>query len=228
MKVLDRFQICRNKDRKESNLDFSIKQEHLDLFISLVNMDDVTRIMFNEIDSAEAYFKMCKDFSGIIKSIIGIKGIEAELFYALKLGYSYKEFPHELIYIVNKALNQYKYPNFALSKIHEKTLTKFYNRYDDLISIEVLLSRLCKYEVKLLSPYRQVVHGADGLSEMYIASTGDIIVLPTDIAKSISISDIKQIQFSEELGFCIDNIPLRTLNGKLGVVQSDFIMTEVV
>lgn len=202
-----------------------IKQDKLVDFKTLVAMSKMTESAFDVLEDANAFYKMFPD----IKKLIGAN-ICVEVFYACKLGYYYEGIPTKLLFILNKTVkvNGREHINKALNPA--VTLLRSYvdNAYQysgEKITVKDVLENIIGEPVALLTTSELKVKSSD-CWEVYIKDAERVALLPEDIASMLSYSDCEKLSFDIGKGIMLEDIPVRTLNNRLGITRDDFDLRE--
>lgn len=193
--------------------------EQLELFTEFVSVHPYISDIFSKTESSEYFFKRFPEFKEL-----GIAS--SELFYSFKLGYNIEGIPSRLVFVINKAIEEYgmSHPNSTLWTCY-KLITKYAKYYfkteDGDLNLQDVLYGLFKTKFDLITPRRNVSG-----SEVYVHNKDTIALLPEDILTAI---DGKKVYYDKE-GLYVgeEKTLLRIMNSRLGITLDDFDLRESV
>jgi hypothetical protein len=204
-----------------------ISNEDLILFKNTLAISALMTNVYNNTDDANSFFTVYPS----VKQIIGTKKC-VECFYACKLGYYIEGVPSKLVYIVNKIFKENdkrfvnKSLNTALPLLKPYVNCQFKGTNDDY-TVKDIIENACGHSVKLLTPAELKVQvGTDW--EVFIPNVERVALLSDELGSQFSYQDCERLEFKKDLGIVLGNIPIRTLNNKLGVVKDDFDLRECI
>lgn len=196
-------------------------------FKELIAIDDRIVNTFEHIDDSNAFYKIYPD----VKKVLGAK-ICVEVFYACKLGFYYDGVSSKLVYILSKAIKDYgkDYPNLTINTAIKllKTYAGAQYKYNgDIIGVKDILDNLFGRNIQLLTSAKKKVKAGD-CWEVYIPGIERVALMPEDIASMISYGDCDKLSFDINTGIMLGDIPVRTLNGRVGIVRDDFDLRQCI
>lgn len=200
----------------------------LNKFMEIAKISKAYSYYLKITESSQQYWSACKD----IKQLFPSECLE-DIFFTFKSGKHYDGVPSKLVYLLNKAKNNYKYPNLSLISISSKDLLEFC--YEDSLKDCTILDVLCNVwqsDIKVLSSYRKRAQFGNAV-EIYVNKTSEgkiinrIAVLPQDIADLLSDKDISSITFDNKKGLMFSGGLVRQLSGHVGITMSDFDLVGV-
>lgn len=203
----------------------SITQKELDEFIDMLNINEVYKQGIETTERPSEFYNAFALFDNAVP-----KGEKEELFYAAKLGFFYPEVPSKLVYILRKAVDAADSPNLAIEYLNTPAITEYICRgpLNCGITVYQLLCNLFGKSFKLLTSARRRAKFNDWW-EYYIPDKDRVCLIPDDIAQGLSSrEDLTSICYSEKMGVCVYEQPLRTMKGHLGITKNDFDLREVV
>lgn len=149
-----------------------------------------------------------------------------EIFYALKNGYANTAVPAKVIFMLTKAYRSvHNIPNLIFKAISEEDFNvMFQEKYlNDVCAYDVIKSFLCEDYIPITDASPIQMH--KDYAEVYIEDTDMVAAIPTDIAKGMSVADVKKLKVTP-IGICLEDIPLRTLGGRYGAANSIYDLRE--
>lgn len=182
---------------------------------------------FGAIDDSNAFFKMYPD----VKKVIGAR-ICAEVFYACKLGYYYDGIPSKLVYILNKAVKNHgkDFPNLTINSAISllRTYASAQYKYEGkTLEVKDVLDNVFGTSVQLLTTAKMKIKVGDNW-EVFIPDVERVAIMPDDIASMISYGDCDKLSFDINKGIMLGDVPVRTMNGRVGITRNDFDLRECI
>lgn len=219
----DRVMISKKKTVSVPDFDNDKLIEFKELLAISPNMKNV----FSAVDDSNAFFKMFPD----VKKVIGAK-ICAEVFYACKLGYYYDGIPSKLVYILNKAVKNCgrDFANLTVNSAVNllRTYASAQYRYDgSTICVKDVLDNVFGKSVDLLTTAKMKIKTGD-VWEVFIPDVERVALMPDDIASMISYGDCDKLSFDINKGIMLGDVPVRTMNGRVGITRNDFDLRECI
>ena len=202
-----------------------VSQEKLIEFKSLVSISKMAESAFDTLEDANAFYKMFP----YIKKIIGTN-ICVEVFYACKLGHFYSGIPAKLTFILEKAvrtgdkqhINAMLNPAVNLLRTYADASWKFDGQQ---VTMKDVLENIVGAPVTLLTSSTLKVQSKD-CWEVYIKDAERVALFPNDIATMISYGDCEKLHFDIGKGILLGDIPVRTLNNRIGITKDEFDLRE--
>lgn len=222
MNLLEFNDECCKKD-KEAFESVAVEQEDVDEYHSVLCTGETIYNVWNTVNSARAFYKMYPD----VREYFGSKAIE--LFYTSKLNYKIEGIPAYIVYILQTAIGLHKgtpHPNKILNSCFHLLTNEVKFTYNGL-TIDRILAGLISKDVTLLTT--AVNKAKDGeVYEVYIKSEQQVAILPKAIGDVLTPDDCDNLKFARFRGILINDVPIRTLAGKLGVTKDDFDLTDCI
>ena len=202
-----------------------IPQEKLIEFKSLIAISKTVESAFETIEDANAFYKMFP----YIKKLIG-SNICVEVFYACKLGYFYSGIPAKLLFILNKAIRSgdRMHINATLNKAVNLLRTYCDSQWktdENVITMKDVIENIVGEPVNLITSSTLKVQAKD-CWEVYIKDAERVALVPNDIATMLSYGDCEKLQFDIGKGIVLGDVPIRTLNNRIGITKDDFDLRE--
>lgn len=196
-----------------------ITSEDVNEFNRLISINNSSKVAFDTIDDANAYFSIFPD----IKKIIGSKKC-VEVFYALKCGFVYDGVPGKLTYMLIELfkLMDKESVNRSLNSA-VKLLDKYagYTYGDSKFTVKDIIENILGKSVSLLTDYCRKVKVGD-YWEVWIPGENAVALIPDDIANMLSSDNLEELYYDSDKGLMLKEIPLRTLNNRVGCTLDDF------
>lgn len=210
---------CRKVDGKKTYPVKVYTEEQMEAFRQLLSASPVISDAFYKTDSAKNFFKHFPDFKEMHID-------NTELFYVFKLGYKTEGIPAELIYILNKAADQYGCgnPNSTLWSCY-KLISGFaeysYEFEGQVVNLQEIIYSVFKRKFDIITPRRNV----SGY-EVYVHNKDTIALLPENIINAI---DGRKVYYDKD-GLYVgeEKELLRLMCGRIGVTYDDFDLRESV
>ena len=200
-----------------------ITEEDIELFKSLLVINDNFKKAFEDTNSATIFFTQAP----FIKEIVGNK-IAVEVFYACKAGFYFEGVPAKLTYELSEVFKLYPdgLPNAAILSCKnslQSYLLKTFNGNTLLDIIENIYGK----------PFKLIINGVfkvrnGDFTELYVPNVDRVAIIPNDIAESISFEDCADISYEKDLGVCVKGMPIRRFGRRLGVTKDEFDLREVI
>lgn len=201
----------------------------LNRFIEIAKTSKAYSYYWKITESSQQFWNGCKD----IKELFPSECLE-DIFFTCKIGKHYEGVPSKLVYLLDKAKNNYKYPNLSVISIKASDLLEFCYEGSLLnCTIHDVLCNVWQSDIKLLSSYRKRALFGNAV-EIYVSKTvGDkqinrIAALPQDIADSLSDKDISSIMFDDKKGLVLGDSVVRQMSGHVGITMNDFDLVGVI
>ena len=195
-----------------------VTQEHVDLLRSIIPTSSFIQSLYDAVDDASAFYAQVPE----LKKILPHK-LAAETFYASKLGYIYEGVPSRLVYILSELfrLGDRKYVNRTL-EMAVQPLSGYAGITfgPDKITVKDVIENLIGTKVDLLTADTRKIQ-VDDAYEVWIDDIERVALLPKDIAKPLSKDDVKKIKYTSDKGLMLGDIPIRTMNNRVGCTLSD-------
>lgn len=203
----------------------SVSQEKLIEFKSLVSISKLAENAFEQLEDANAFYKMFP----YIKKIIGTN-ICVEVFYACKMGHFYEGIPAKLTFILEKAVrtgdkshvNAMLNPAVSLLRTYADASWKYDGK---TITMKELIENITGEPVTLITSSTLKVQARD-CWEVYIKDAERVALIPNDIATMFSYGDCEKLHFDIGKGIMLGDIPVRTLNNRIGITKDEFDLRE--
>lgn len=200
----------------------------LSTFAEILSISPAILSAAKEIEDSAVFYKMYPD----IREVIG-KTFASDVFYAYKVGYVYKGVPNKLCYILKLAKESdagLDAPNLGLSKA-SKLLRKYIGQVYSCNGVELtvkdIVDNVYGKSVRLLTDgTRKVRNGS--FWEVYVPGIDRVLLLPSDIADSITFDDCCSLQWDPNVGVVSNGTALRFFNHRVGITTDDFDLRESV
>ena len=193
--------------------------EQFKTFRKYLAINDAYRDLITKTDSSTEFFESCP----LLLSAVD-EDVAEDLFYAMKLGFMYNDVPSRLVYYLQKAMRMAESPNLAISMLSGSEMKKYLRpgAIASDITVKQILTNLFGCEFKLLTTATRKVRFNDWY-EVYVNNTDRVVLLPEDIAEAVdSREDLKNVNFKENVGVCVYDMPLRTFGNRLGITTDDY------
>lgn len=223
-RYIDRYSYMSGKKFIDGNAPYKLaSSSELEKFISIMQISQSYKFYLLSTESSTQFWSACKDISTMFDS-----KVKEDLFFSVKVGKRYGGVPSKLVYLLQKAKSEWKYPNLSLSAIPQKLLTEFC--YEDSLSGVNLHDVICNVwsaDVKILSPYRRRAQFGDCV-ELYVQSDIDlnkvdrVALIPLDINSCIADNEVAAITFDSKKGLMLNDTVVRQLCGYAGITKHDF------
>lgn len=212
-----------SEDAKEKKMRF-VTQEELNEFRQYLAIDPAYLEALNNTANSDEFFNACPLFQAIPKDL------REDLFYAVKLGFTYKNVPSRLVYLLRIALREAKSPNLAIEMLNNAQFHKYLkaSALPEGVTVKQIMSNLLGHDFKTFTNARKRVE-YKGFYEYYVADADRVLILPEDIAKQVSSrEDINGLNYKPDVGVCLYDKPLRFFNGRLGITTDEFDLRECI
>ncbi len=198
-----------------------VTQNDIDEFVQLMHS---SRSLLNMYQTTEEFGDFIKVYPSI-KKVYSIDLAE-ELFYASKLHYQYNGVPTKLVYIITKMFSTFghNHVNDALSRSIKYLAPYLDDTYlvdGKEVTLKDVIEFFAKSQIKLLTSSVPKVKSLD-CYEVYVPDADRVALLPNDIASKLPYADCEKIVFDKQKGLVIEDIIVRTMNGRLGITKDDF------
>lgn len=205
----------------------TFSDDKLKEFKEIISISMNMKNSFQMLDDSNAFFKAFPD----VKKVLGVK-ICTEIFYACKLGYYYEGVPAKLVYILQKAIVNHgkEYPNVTLNSavnLLKPYACAQYKCNNNIVTVKDVLDNVFGYSVQLLTTAKTKIK--PGLYwEVFIPDVERVAIMPDDIASMISYGDCDKLSFDFRKGIMLEDVPVRTMNGRVGITKNDFDLRECI
>lgn len=216
-KICGRFTDIPEEQKKSTSRLATVKD--LNLFNSLLSSDQGERDCLGITESYKEFYEAFEKFRIMIPD-----DVKEDVFYAAKMNIIYEGIPMRLVYLIHKAMLKYKNLNVAIRSIKENVLAKYLEPgvLPEGITVKDVIETYTGKEAKLITESCYKVD-YDGYSEVYVANTDRVALLPSDIADSFrSLDDLRSIYFDEEKGLMFGDMPIRILGGRVGISFDEY------
>lgn len=209
-----------NKDHHPITI-VQFTQNDIDEFRRLIAVNPIVKNCYDSCEDSNAFL----EFAPWLKTIYG-KDLYTELFYAAKMTSYYKGIPCRLIYILNTMFSKFgtQHLNDTLSRGY-KYLIPYLNYIFDVdgqeVTLKGLIDNYAGRVTKLLTKTVRKVKSAD-CYEVYVNGEDRVALIPNDIANTLPYDMCAKLAFAKSRGLYIDDIIIRTMNGRIGVTKDDF------
>lgn len=153
-----------------------------------------------------------------------------EYFYTAKLGRACLHVPAKLVYFVELAIKEYGSPNYFMFLMQEKDLEEIFSK--DYLSAgytvrDVIVSLTSNHSYMPLreGSYKSIT--GDNQVDLYIEEEDSIAMVPSELSKSLSYSDIKQISIVAGQ-LCISGKPISQLGNYIGIGGSTYDLRSII
>lgn len=193
-------------------------------FMGYINMNSKYRSILRNTEDADEFYSACplfkKDFPDEVKR---------DLFYAAKLNFKYEGIYSELVFLLKKALRTYNTPNVAISSIKWQKRMLMEGYMSEGHTIKEVIENMLGHSINLLTDYNRKAAVNEDTYEIYVENSDRVIVLPADIANMVdSAEDLRNVRYIKDVGVCVYDVPLRTMNSRLGVCFDEYDLRECV
>ena len=186
-------------------------------FMEMLNNDPIAKQFFDAYEHHLDFYTTAVDFKNLVP-----KDIQAECFYAAKLGKYYYGVPSVLVYMVQKAYESVgNIPNLIIKALPTNLLrdcfTPGYLAKPTTLR-DVICNVCCEQYTPLceLQPKNRV---NDEFTELYIKSTNMVAAVPNRIADALDANSILSIEETPS-GLAVGGILLRTMCDYVGAINS--------
>ncbi len=226
MTILEKNEIIRGKYKESLNTTGKVlaASEDVQLFRKLLTYNDGYFKWFSQTEDYKEFYEAFELFDKAFH-----KNLKEDVFFAAKLGCIFEGVPSRLAFIIKKALRENPTNNTAIESIDERTFGSYLKKgsLPEGITILDVIEQLVGSSVQLISSHRRKVENRDGSYDIYVQNVDRIVIVPKDIGDMInSLEDLKNINYRKGIGVCIDDTPLRTLNGRVGVTVKEYDLRE--
>lgn len=205
-----------------------LSQDMLSTFQSLISSGQRIRMFYDQTDDVNSFFSLFPD----VKQIVGTR-VCVECFYACKLGYFMEGVPTKLTYIVQKMLSgedNKLYVNRSMNAAVQ-LLTPYSNcEYEiagECYTMKDVVENVVGSPIKLINSSVRKVKVRD-VWEVFVPDANRVALLPDGIGSSLSMDDCENLRYVRDLGIALNDIPIRTLGNRVGIVRDDFDLRECV
>lgn len=228
-RYIDRYSYIAGKKMLEGEVTNKVaSNDMINEFVEVILTSQSFKFYIASTESAKQFWKSCKSVAELFPS-----EYREDLFFTAKLGKHYDGVNSKLVYMLQKAKSQFKFPNLALSSIKFSDLAEFCieGALADC-SIYDVICNIWGVDVKILSPYRRRAKIGDCV-EIYIQEDSNmkiidrVAVISDSISSCINDNELSSIIYDVKKGLCIGDFLLRQMAGKCGVTRHDFDLREV-
>lgn len=190
-------------------------------FMSYLNINEKYRSVLRSTEYWEEFYECCPLFSNDFDS-----AIKRDLFYAAKLNFKFTGVFSELTFLIKKAFKNLT-PNVAVTSIKWQARMFLDGYMPEGVTIKDVMDNIAGQEVKLITDANRKVLAGEDIYEVYVENTDRVIILPKGIADYInSIDDLRNVKFIKDVGVCVYDVPLRTLDNRVGVCLDEYDLRE--
>lgn len=224
MSTLEMFKSISSCSGKETEFPIVTEEDVME-FHNIIRINDTIKSFYESTNSSTAFFNAFPD----IKKVLG--NVKAhEDFYAHKLGHSFVGVPNKIVFVLYSLFKEtdFKFPNLVVWKASKELspfLDKVYVSDAGKFTIKDIIDNVYGKSAKIISD-SQVKAFNDGTYEVFIEDADRIALFPKDIGDQLSEDDCKKIVYDSKLGLCINELPIRRFNGRLGITFDDFDLRE--
>lgn len=212
------------REPKSGPLRCATKEEKA-IFKSLLAVDNVYSSGFEETESYIEFFETFSVFRDLLP-----KEVREDVFYSVKLGYSFTDIPARLVYIIKKAISEYDSPNLALINVNINTWGRFLKKgtLPEGVTIKTVVENVLGHEYTAISSFNRKAKYRDWY-EIYVENIDTVILVPEPIANLIdSLDDLKHLEYIQDKGICLYEKPIRVLSNYIGLTKSDLDLRKVI
>lgn len=228
-RYIDRYKVMSGKEMVETDVLYkNAPNDAIQDAIKLLTINQSYLRATKLTESAAMFYLACPDIKELIP-----EEFREDIFYSIRLGYKMKGVPSKLVVLLQKAKEIWEYPNVALSTISFSEIACFSSSLENNLTLTDVVNNIWKSDVKIMSPYRKKVDHST-YTEMYVenkkqasSSTSlfdTVVIVPKDVSDLIGDADIANVFYNEEKGLMLNDIVLRTMNGRFGITVSDIDM----
>lgn len=193
-------------------------------FMEMLSYDPIAKQFFDVYENYRDFYKTATDFRNQIP-----KEVQAECFYAAKLGKYYSGVPSFCAYMVKKAYDEcYGIPNLIVKKLPLPMLRNCFSEdyFGAGICLRDVICSICCESYAPLSDTRPKNRVGD-FTELYIRSANMVAAVPNKIADALDDASVLKITETAN-GLAVDGLLLRTMCNYAGAVSSTYDLRELI
>lgn len=201
----------------------------LQCFVDMLNANPIAKEFFNSYEVHNNFFETMPDFAHAIP-----KELQAECFYATKNGEDGSgvmcyEIPAICTYVLRKAWAECDgIPNMILKVIPMSVLCQMLqqNYFMGGLTLRDVICTTCSPDYNPLS-FKHLKNKVGDFTEIYVASTDMVAVVPNAIADCLDDDGISRIEVTPN-GLASNGILLRTMANYVGAINSIYDLRELI
>ena len=193
-------------------------------FMEMLSYDPIAKQFLDVYDNYKDFYKTAVDFRNQIP-----KDVQAECFYAAKLGKYYPGVPSFCAFIVKKCYDEcYGIPNLILKKMPLQVLRNCFSEgyFGTGICLRDVICTICNEEYTPLCKSNPKNKVGD-FTELYIETSNMVAAVPNKIADALDDSSVLQIVETDK-GLAVNGLLLRTMCNYAGAINSTYDLREVI
>ena len=202
---------------------YRIEQDLFDEVAQAVEDIEGTSDSLLRYEKPNYFYKSNPDIEHIVP-----KYAQEEIFFALKNGYANAQVPAKVIYMLTKAYHSvYEIPNLVFKALSKEDFDVMFqaNYLKDVCMCDVVRSFICEDYTPIT--YESPIKKHTDYAEIYVAETDMVVAAPLDIANGMSATDARNLRMKNG-DVCLGDIPLRTLGGHYGAINSRYDLRECI
>ena len=201
-----------------------LDRETFKLFMMMLNCDPIAKQFLDVYDNYKDFYKTAVDFRNQIP-----KDLQAECFYAAKLGCFYPGIPSFCAFIVKKAYEECgKIPNLIVKKMPLQVLRNCFSEgyFPKGVCLRDVICSICTEDYTPLSLNNPKNRVGD-FTELYISSADMVAAVPNKIAYALDDASVLRIEETAN-GLAVNGLLLRTMCNYAGAINSTYDLRELI